>query len=245
VRTLFTLVLLLCASAASAAADEEEKAFKARATVSYHGTGGNTQNHGVAGSGETEYARGRWIIDGKGDYTMSSSAGEKTGESAALSAGAKYFLSAGKRVYGRYKAEWRRNVFSGFEHRVYNFVGLGARVIKSDPQELNVEGGPNYVNERYRDDSERSPASFIALHAGADYVVFLGDTTEFKASVVWDMDVENTAEQLLTGNAALRVSIAEWLSLAVTEKVDWDNVPPEGYGELDVTTTVGLTLQNY
>jgi putative salt-induced outer membrane protein YdiY len=236
-------VFLTCLGLAAAAAGEQP--LEARATLSYHGTGGNTQNHGGAAAGEAEYARGRWIIDGGGDYSISVSDGEKKGESAGLSAGAKYFLTGGDRLYGRYKAEWRRNVFSGFEHRFSNFAGLGAYLIKSDPQELTVEGGPNYVNERYRDDSEKSPASFVGAHAGVDYQVFLNGAAEVEASAVWDVDLGNTAEQLLTGKATLRVKVATWLDLAATEKIDWDNVPPEGYGELDVTTTVGLTVTNY
>jgi putative salt-induced outer membrane protein YdiY len=244
VRTILTFVILMCVGPA-AAAPAEEKPLKARAALSYHGTGGNTQNHGVAAAGETEYARGRWVIDGNGDYTMSSSEGKKSGESAALGAGAKYFLIAGERLYGRYKAEWRRNVFSGFEYRVYNFAGLGAYLIKTDPQELSVEAGPSYINERYRDDSEKTAASFVAAHVGADYQVYLNGSTEIDAAVVWDMNLKDTSDQLLTGSAALRVALASWLALAATEKVDWDNVPPEGFGQLDVTTTVGLALQNY
>ena len=240
----FASVLFTCAALA-ATASGGEKALEARATLSYHGTGGNTKNHGGTASGEADYSRGRWVIDGDGNYAFSASAGEKTGESAALSAGAKYFLTGGKRLYGRYKAEWRRNVFSGFEHRVTNFAGLGAYLIKSDPQELSVEGGPNVISERYREDSERSPASFIAAHVGADYQVYLNGSTEIDAAVVWDMNLKDTSDQLLTASAALRVALASWLALAATEKIDWDNVPPEGYGQLDVTTTVGLAIRNY
>ncbi|MEE8640995.1 MAG: DUF481 domain-containing protein [bacterium] len=240
----FVSVILTCVGLAAAAAGGE-KPLEARATLSYHGTGGNTKNHGGTASGEVDYTRGRWLIDGGGNYAFSAAAGKKTGESARLSAGAKYFLTGGKRLYGRYKAEWRRNVFSGFEHRIYNFAGLGAYLIKSDPQELSVEGGPNYINERYRDDSNKRPASFVAAHAGADYQVFLNGAAEVDASVAWDMDLRNAAEQLLTGKASLRVKIADWLDITATQKIDWDNVPPEGYGQLDVTTTVGLTVRNY
>lgn len=236
----FIIVSLICVAAAAA----DEKPLKARAALSYHGTGGNTKNHGVATSGEAEYARGRWVIDGNGAYTMSASAGKKTGESAALGAGLKYFVTASERVYGRYKAEWRRNVFSGFEYRVYNFAGLGAYLVKTVPQELSVEAGPSYINERYRDD-EKKPASFAAAHVGADYQVYLNGSTEVDVSVVWDMDLKNTSEQLLTGSATLRVALAEWLALTATENIDWDNVPPEGFGQLDVKTTVGLALENY
>jgi putative salt-induced outer membrane protein YdiY len=240
----FVSVLLTCVGLA-AAASGGEKALEARATLSYHGTGGNTKNHGAAAAGETEYARGRWVIDGGGNYAFSASGGKKTSESAALGAGAKYFLTGGKRLYGRYKAEWRRNVFSGFEHRLYNFAGPGVYLIKTDPQELSVEAGPSYINERYHDDDEKRPASFVAAHVGADYQVYLNGSTEIDAAVVWDMNLKDTSDQLLTGSAALRVALASWLALTATEKVDWDNVPPEGFGQLDVTTTVGFAVRNY
>ena len=243
----FVTLLITCAglaAAAACAARAGEKALEARATLSYHGTGGNTKNHGATADGEAEYARGRWLIDGGGSYAVSASGGKKSGESARLTAGAKYFLTAAERLYGRYKAEWRRNVFSGFEHRLYNFAGPGVYLIKTDPQELSVEGGPSYINERYRDDSEKSPASFAAAHVGVDYQVFLNGTTEIDAAVVWDMNLKDTSDQLLTGSAALRVALASWLALAATEYIDWDNVPPEGYGQLDVTTTLGFSVRN-
>lgn len=113
----FVTFLITCAGLA-AAASGGEKALEARAALSYHGTGGNTKNRGAAAGGEAEFARGRWLIDGGGSYSVSASGGKKTGESVRLTAGAKYFLTAGERLYGRYKAEWRRNVFSGFEHRL-------------------------------------------------------------------------------------------------------------------------------
>jgi putative salt-induced outer membrane protein YdiY len=237
-------VLLTCVSLA-AAASGDEKPLRARATASYQGTAGNTRNHGAAGDGKVEYTGGRWLIDGGGNYTLSVSAGEKAGESAGLSAGTKYFLTGGKRLYARYKAEWQRNVFSGFEHRVFNFAGVGAYVLKSDRQELSVEGGPNHVYERYRADSGKRPAYFIAGHAGADYRVSLNGAAEVNASVVWDMDLRNAADQLSTGKVSLHAKVAGWLDLTATEKVVWDNVPPEGYRKVDVTTSAGLTIKNY
>jgi putative salt-induced outer membrane protein YdiY len=244
VRKAFVLIyLMLCGSAATASADE--KPLKARATASYQGTAGNTENHGAAADGKAEYTAGRWLIDGTGNYTLAVSAGEKKGESAGLSAGTKYFLTGGKRFYGRYKAEWQRNVFSGFEHRVFNFVGLGAYPVRSDRQELSVEAGPNYIHERYREDNGKSEANFVAAHAGAFYRISLNGAADIEASAVWDMDLRNAADQLSTGKVSLHAGVANWLDVTATEKVDWDNVPPEGYRNVDVTTTVGLTIKNY
>jgi putative salt-induced outer membrane protein YdiY len=232
-------------AAAGTAAEDDGKAFKARATLSYQGTGGNTQNHGGAAAGKVEYTRGRLILDGNGDYTMSSKDGEKSGESMGAGAGVKYFLTAAERLYGRYKGEWRRNVFAGFAHRVSSFAGVGVYLIRTEPQELSVEAGPSYINEWYPDAGEEDPASFAAAHAGIDYRLLPTDGTEVNAGVVWDMNLKDTEDQLLAADATLRISLANWLAFTASEKVAWDNTPSEGFEELDLTTTVGLTLQNY
>jgi putative salt-induced outer membrane protein YdiY len=237
-------VLLTCAAPA-AAAPADEKALEAATTLCYQGRGGNTQNHGGAADAEAEYTRGRFIFDGAGSYSVSASDGKKNGESVRFSAGVKYFLTAGERFYGRYKAEWHRNVFSGFEYRFYNFAGPGVYLLKSDAQELSVEGGPNYVREDYPDASGEGAASFAAARLGADYQVFLTGPGEIDASATWDLDLKNTTDQLFAAGVTLRVHVARWLAVTATEKIDWDNVPPEGYGSLDVTTTFGCTLRNY
>jgi putative salt-induced outer membrane protein YdiY len=242
-RKVLVLVVTTCCGAAAAHAGD--KALEAALTLSYLGRGGNTQNHGGAADAEAEYARGRFIVDGAGGYSVSASDGEKNGESAKLSAGVKYFLTGGERFYGRYKAEWHRNVFSGFEYRFYNFAGPGVYLLKSDAQELSVEGGPNYIMERYPDAAGGGTTSFAAAHLGADYQVFLSGPGEIDASATWDVDLEDTADQLLAAAVTLRIHVASWLAVTATEKIDWDNVPPEGYGSLDLTTTFGCTLRNY
>jgi putative salt-induced outer membrane protein YdiY len=244
VRKVLGLVVITCCGAA-APAHAGDKALEAALTLSYQGRGGNTQNHSGAADAEADYARGRFILDGAGSYSASASHGVKNGESVRFSAGVKYFLTAGERFYGRYKAEWHRNVFSGFEYRFYNFAGPGVYLLKSDAQELSLEGGPDYVRERYPDAAGGGMASFAAAHLGADYQVFLNGPGEIEASASWDLDLKNTADQLFAAGLTLRIHVARWLAVTATEKIDWDNVPPKGYGSLDVTTTVGLTVKNY
>jgi putative salt-induced outer membrane protein YdiY len=238
------MIFAICCGAA-ASASSGDKALEAAMTLSYQGRGGNTQNHGGAVDAEAEYARGRVIWDGAGSYSVSASDGKKDGESVRFSAGVKYFLTAGERLYGRYKADWHRNVFSGFEYRFYNFAGPGVYLLKSDAQELSIEGGPNYICERYPDASGGGTASFAAAHLGADYQVFLSGPGEIDASATWDLDLKDTTDQLLAAAVTLRIHVARWLAITGTEKIDWDNVPPEGYGSLDVTTTFGCTLRNF
>ncbi|MGD8717525.1 MAG: DUF481 domain-containing protein [Candidatus Zixiibacteriota bacterium] len=244
-RRVFIILLLTAVGAAGTAAEDDGKALKARATLSYQGTGGNTRNHGGAAAGKVEYTRGRLILDGHGDYAVTSTDGVKTGENGGAGGGAKYFLTAAERLYGRYKGEWRRNVFAGFEHRASNFAGVGVYVIRAEAQELSAEVGPNYINEWYPEGGEKDSASFAAAHAGVDYRLLPGDRTELDAGVVWDMNLDDTEDQLLAADVTLRISVADWLAFTATEKVAWDNVPSEGFEELDLTTTVGLSLQNY
>jgi hypothetical protein len=59
------------------------------------------------------------------------------------------------------------------------------------------------------------------------------------------VDLKDTADQLLSAGVTLRMHVARWLAVTAAEKFDWDNVPPKGYGSLDVTTAVGLTAKNY
>jgi len=223
----------------------DEKPLRARAALSYHGTAGNTNNHGLAATGDTEYTRGKFVIDDGGDYTFSASSGKKTAENIGLFAGAKFFFTGGDRLYARYKGRWRRNTFAGFEHRLSNFGGLAVYLVRSESQILAVGSLLGYVHEHYTEAAGKHSVGFPAACVGGDYRSKFNDVYELDASLTWDVSLEDIHDRLLTANARFGLVIADWLVMTVTEKVEWDTITPEGYATHDATTTVGLAVRNF
>ena len=241
-RKAFVLILLMVLSGA-AFADDDDKPFGARAALSYHGTGGNTSTHGLTAGGDSEYDGGKFMLDGGGDYAFTASEGTKKSENAGLFAGAKYFFTGGDRLYARYKGRWRRNTFSGFESRLSNFGGLGAYLFRDESRQFAAGALLGYIQERYVADVAQPPAGFPATCVGFDCEMSIDDAYEIDASVTWDVSLEDVADRVLTANLHFGVVAEDWLVFTVSEKVEWDNVTPEGYAQRDMVTAVGFAVR--
>jgi len=212
--------VLVAAFGSAAGALGDEKPLRARATLSYHGTAGNTNTHGLATCGDAEYTYRKFVFDGSGDYTFAASGGKKTAENIGFFAGTKFFFTGGDRLYARYKGWWRRNTFAGFDHRLSNFGGPAVYLVRSETQELAVGSLLGYVHEHFTEAAGKHSVGFPAAC------------------------VEDTRDRLLAANACFGLVLADWLVMTVTEKVEWDTITPEGYATHDATTTVGLTVRN-
>ena len=229
----------------AAGAHGDQKPWRARAMLSYQGTGGNTETHGLATFGDSEYAYRKFVFDQAGDYTLSASGGKKAAENIGFFVGSKFFFTGGDKLYARYRGRWRRNAFAGFEHRLSNFGGLAIYLVRSESQELAVGNLYGYVHELYIEAAGGSSVGFPATSVGGDYRMNLNGVYEVDASVTWDISLENKTDRLLTAHAGFGLVMADWLVFTVMEKAEWDTVSPEGYAQRDLTTAVGLALRNY
>ena len=242
-RKAYILILLMGLSQAASASDNEEKPFRGGATLSYHGTGGNTSTHGLTAGGGSEYVYGKFMFDGGGDYSFASSEGETKAQRVGLSAGAKFFFTGGDRLYARYKARWRRNTFAGYKYRLSNFGGLGLYLFRSESKQFAAGALLGYIRERYTADVAEPPAGFPATCVGLDCELCFADIYEVDASVTWDVSLENAADRVLTANLRFGVVAKDWLVFTAAERVEWDNVTPEGYAQQDLVTTVGFAVR--
>jgi putative salt-induced outer membrane protein YdiY len=236
--------VLVAAFGSAAGALGDEKPLRARATLSYHGTAGNTNTHGLATCGDAEYTYRKFVFDGSGDYTFAASGGKKTAENIGFFAGTKFFFTGGDRLYARYKGWWRRNTFAGFDHRLSNFGGPAVYLVRSETQELAVGSLLGYVHEHFTEAAGKHSVGFPAACVGGDYRSKFNDVYELDASLTWNVSLEDTRDRLLAANACFGLVLADWLVMTVTEKVEWDTITPEGYATHDATTTVGLTVRN-
>jgi putative salt-induced outer membrane protein YdiY len=239
----FVFILLAVSSGAAFGADDDEKPFRAAAALSYHGTGGNTSTHGLMTGGDSEYAYGKFMFDGGGDYSFAASGGERKAERTSLFAGAKFFFTGGDRLYARYKARWLRNTFAGFDYRLSNFAGLGVYVFREKSKQCAAGALLGYIRESYVAEVGEPPAGFPAVCVGFDCKIPFGDIYEFDASVTWDVSLEDAADRVLTADLRFGVVAEDWLVLTIGEQVEWDNVTPEGYAQQDLVTNVGLAIR--
>lgn len=241
---LLSALFLLCIVAY--AQDTEEPRFKVTTTLSYNGTGGNTDTNSAGWKGETTYTCSRFILSGGGNYAMATADGEKTAESVSLNGGVDVFIIL-ERLYGLYNAIWERNTFAGLEHRISNLVGVGVIILNNDMQSWKAETGAKYFYEIYPEslDLAEDNDKFVAAHVGTGYVLTPNDYLEFKLDASYDIGLENTDNQLISAGGSISVFITPWLAFNVGETLAWDNRPVTGFEELDYTSSVGLTLKNY
>jgi putative salt-induced outer membrane protein YdiY len=229
----------------AAGAYGDQQPWRARATLSYQGTGGNTATHGLAAFGNSEYTYRKFVFDDACDYTYASSGGQKIAENTGFFVGGKFFFTGGDKLYARYRGRWRRNTFAGFEHRLSNFGGLGVYLVRSESQELAVGNLYGYVHEVYTEAAGGGSVGFPATSVGGDYRMNFNDIYEVDASLTWDISLENISDRLVTAHVSFGLVIADWLVFTVVEKAEWDSITPEGYAQRDLTTAVGLALRNY
>lgn len=242
-KTLMVFCTAIISCAAGAYGDQ--KPWRARATLSYHGTGGNTKTHGLASFGDSEYTYQKFVFDNDADYTFSASHGKKTAENIGCFVGSKFFFTGGDRLYARYRGRWRRNTFAGFERRLSNFGGLAVYLIRSESQQLAVGNLYGYVHEVFTERAGGGSVGFPATNVGGDYRMNLNGVYEASVSVTWAVSLEDTADRLLTASASCGVAMADWLVFTLVQKAEWDTITPEGYAQHDLTTAVGLAVRNY
>jgi putative salt-induced outer membrane protein YdiY len=238
--------IFLCVLIAGILHSQEYKPFKISATLSYNGTGGNTHTHSLSLKGEVENNYKPVIVNYGGGYSFALHDCEKKSESMNLYGGVKVLLFK-DRIYALYRTEWKRNRFAGIDNQFKNLGGAGVVIISDDRHNLSVEGGVNFIYEEYtanENEGEKSE-NFSALHLGSEYSLTLTDYARLKTTFAWDMNMEETEDQMLITDVGLNFSITNWLSLGVVEKLIYDNLPPVDYEKLDLETTVGLTLSNY
>lgn len=144
-----------------------------------------------------------------------------------------------ERLYGLGRVSYERDEFSGFESRAFAGVGLGYRVIVSEPTKWAVEVAPGVRYDDIRGtplvpgDSETGFSVIGAskfAHAFNDNVKLTNDTT-----VTWA-----DASTQIVNTLAVTAALTGALSARASYDVRHDTDAPAGFEKTDTVTRVSL-----
>ncbi|MEE4299387.1 MAG: DUF481 domain-containing protein [Pseudomonadales bacterium] len=165
--------------------------------------------------------------------------GEADGEANAeryQAAGSSHY-SLAERRYLTGNGRYERDDFSPFEYQATASVGYGWYALKSDRQELLLEGGPGVRQaERASGDADTN----LIARGLADYTVQLTDTTELFNTFLVEAGEDNT---FIQNDFGIAVKINAAFSLKAAYQVRRNSETPDGTEGVDTLTTVNLVWQ--
>lgn len=180
-----------------------------------------------------------------GDWTLSFQALADYGKTDGVETKNRIFGSAqadrdfSERLYGLGRVSYERDEFSGFESRAFAGVGVGYRVIVSEPTKWAVEVAPGVRYDDIRGtllapgDSETGFSVIGAskfAHAFNDNVKLTNDTT-----VTWA-----DASTQIVNTLAVTAALTGALSARASYDVRHDTDAPVGFEKTDTVTRVSL-----
>lgn len=137
-------------------------------------------------------------------------------------------------LYALLTLAYERDVFSGFNRRFAESLGLGYRVINSDSFKLAVEAGPALRQTRFTDGVT---SNTFAVRGAGNLRWVISPTTEFTENATVFYDSFNTSFQSIT---ALTAKLGGDLSARASFQFNSESNPPFGRDNTDTTSRVTL-----
>ncbi len=171
-------------------------------------TSGNTDTSSSNAKALIGYKGGNWQDSLLFQALRASSAGVLTAESFNANGQTDYNFTDVDYVFGN--LDYLRDVFSGYDRRTSEVVGLGRRLLDSNTQQLDAQFGVGTRQTRYTDDTSKSEA--VELLAG-NYLWKFSPNSSFSENLSVEHGVSNTYSQSVTG---LTTNISGSFALAIT-----------------------------
>ena len=230
-------VVLLAAPAHGQEAETEtetetEKNFSGEVRLGFESTTGNTDTQSLAGAVSAKYLRGKWAYSGR----ISGSGRQDNGINAeeqyhsVLKAERHY----GEKNYLYGQILYDRDRFAGVVRQLYETVGYGRRIVKTEKHELNLEAGVGARQTRLLDNTEEDGA---VLQFGGNYRWQINEHISFKQELTVNYGSDNTYTMSLS---TLESALSGNLSMLLTYRVDNNSKVPAGSRKTDTKTILAL-----
>lgn len=195
-------------------------------------TSGNTDTSSSNAKALLGYKGGNWQDSLLFQALRASSDGVLTAESFNANGQTDYNFTDKNYVFGN--LDYLRDVFSGYDRRTAEVVGLGRRLLASDTQQLDTQFGVGARQTRNTDGSSNGEA--VELLAG-NYLWKLGANSSFSENMSVEHGVNNTYSQSVT---ALTTNISGSFALAITYTVSHNSDVLPGFKNTDRSTAISL-----
>ncbi len=124
------------------------------------------------------------------------------------------------------------------DYRYIVGVPVGYFLIKEDDMKLNLEAGPSYVFEKVGGKTNEYFSPRIADRFDWD----ISDTSKFFQSTEVLLSVEDGDDTLVNSEVGIEAAINSKLSLVLTVKHEFDNLPAEGRDRNDLSVISALKV---
>ncbi len=226
------LAVVMLATPAHGQETATEKSFSGEVRLGFESTTGNTDTQSLAGAVSAKYLRGRWVYSGR----ISGSGRQDAGISAEeqYHSELKVERHYGEKNYLYGQILYDRDRFAGVVRQLYETVGYGRRIVKTEKHELNLEAGVGARQTRLLDNTEADGA---VLQLGGDYHWQINEHVSFKQELTVNYGSGNTYTMSLS---TLESALAGNLSMLLSYRVDNNSEVPAGSRKTDTKTILAL-----
>ena len=213
------------------------------AEVAYVGTSGNSETSTFSLGGEYLFRPAQWTIRNRARMIRTETeARTETGTENELAADSLLYAFRADRtittrasVYGDYGYFHDRP--AGVDHRHGITGGLTVKVLESERQSLQAEGGGGYLNERRLTGDDVSSAVYSA---GTTYKLKISATSDLTDEIRFLGTFDNGDDWRFAHGISLTVAINTVFSLKASNLLRYANFPPPGFEKTDSTTAIAL-----
>lgn len=127
--------------------------------------------------------------------------------------------------------------YAGYAQRTHEQVGYSRRLLARPDAQLAAELGFDYAQERYVSGVSPGYQDVFAVREMVTGQLGVAENLSLQAQVEVYENVLDVADVRVLHNAALVVKVSKTLQVKVGNTFVYDNVPVDGYGRFDQTTS--------
>ncbi len=132
------------------------------------------------------------------------------------------------------------DIYAGYDLRSHEQLGYSRILVDSDSTDLRVELGADVAQENYVEGIDPNNAMIYAARAMASLTHQLNESVSFSDTVEAYENILDPADLRLLNEAALSTRLSDIFSVKLSNQLTYDNVPVEGYRQLDQVTLISL-----
>lgn len=201
-------------------APDEDPPLAGTASFGLTVTDGNSQTLSLNFGGRISYtlAKHTWAFSTNVLRTRDS--GEVKANKGSLTL--RYDYEPSERVYVTTQMAASYNRPAGIERRLSPGLGLGYDMVRAESTRLSLDGGLNWVGERFTDDTRENSVYF---NLAQEFRLRVNETTDLAQRLTYSPRPENLGDYLIQGSLTLTTRVWKLLGIKTEISDDYDSTP--------------------